>query len=62
MLDLQSVGAPSPPTARQRTELAVPDALPDDGIDCSDIPDALDWSNAGRGWFYADAGRDGGQR
>ena len=62
MADLQSVGAPSPVTAGQRAELAAPDALPGDGIDCSDVPDALDWPNARRGGFYADAGRHGGDR
>ena len=62
MADLQSIGAPSPVTARQRAELAAPDALPGDGVDCSDGPDALDWSNARGGGFYADAGRDGGER
>ena len=62
MADLQSVGAPSPLTARQRAELAAPDALPDDGVDCSDVPDGLDWSNARGGLLYADADRNGGDR
>lgn len=61
MADLQSIGAP-PLTARQRAELAAPDALPGDGIDCSDVPETLDWSNARRGLFYADADRNGGDR
>ncbi len=34
------------------TELAALDAMPDDSIDTSDIPEALDWSEAVRGRFY----------
>lgn len=39
-------------TAEQKAELAALDALPDDQIDTSDIPEVLDWSEARRGLFY----------
>ena len=39
-------------TAKQKAELAALDALPDDQIDTSDIPEVLDWSEARRGLFY----------
>ena len=39
-------------TAKQKAELAALDALPDEQIDRSDIPEVLDWSEARRGLFY----------
>ncbi len=39
-------------TAAQRAELDALEALPDDQIDTSDIPESLDWSGAKRGLFY----------
>lgn len=39
-------------TAAQRAELDALEALPDDQIDTSDIPETLDWSGAKRGLFY----------
>ena len=36
----------------QRAELAALEALPDDQIDTTDIPEVLDWSNAKRGAYY----------
>jgi uncharacterized protein (DUF4415 family)/uncharacterized protein (DUF433 family) len=39
-------------TEEQRAELAALEALPDDQIDTTDIPEVLDWSNAKRGAYY----------
>lgn len=39
-------------TKSQKAELEALAALPDDEIDTSDIPEALDWSDAKRGLFY----------
>ena len=39
-------------TDEQRAELDALEALPDDQIDTSDIPETLDWSGAKRGLFY----------
>ncbi len=39
-------------TEKQRATLKALEELPDDRIDTSDIPEALDWSNARRGVFY----------
>lgn len=39
-------------TAAERAELDALEALPDDQIDTSDIPETLDWSGAKRGLFY----------
>ena len=39
-------------TQAQRDELAALDALPDDQIDTTDIPDTTDWSGAVRGLFH----------
>ena len=39
-------------TEAQRAELDALEALPDDRIDTSDIPETLDWSGAKRGLFY----------
>ena len=39
-------------TEAQRAELEALEALPDDQIDTSDIPETLDWSGAKRGVFY----------
>ncbi len=39
-------------TEAQRAELDALEALPDDQIDTSDIPETLDWSGAKRGLFY----------
>ena len=35
-----------------KVDLAVLEALPDEDIDTSDIPEATDWSDAVRGKFY----------
>jgi uncharacterized protein (DUF4415 family) len=39
-------------TPEQRAELKSLAALPDEAIDTSDAPEALDWSGAERGLFY----------
>ena len=39
-------------SSRSERELKALDALPDDQIDFSDIPEILDWSKAVRGKFY----------
>ena len=39
-------------TQRQRDQIQALEALPDDQIDLSDVPETLDWSNAVRGKFY----------
>ncbi len=39
-------------TAAERAELDALEALPEDQIDTSDIPETLDWSGAKRGLFY----------
>ena len=39
-------------TDDQRAELAALEALPDDAINTTDIPELLDWSDARRGAFY----------
>ena len=39
-------------TDKQKAELDALEALPDDQIDTSDIPEVLDWSDARRGLFY----------
>lgn len=39
-------------TDEERAELDALEALPDDQIDTSDIPETLDWSGAKRGLFY----------
>ena len=39
-------------TDEERAELDALEALPDDQIDTSDIPETLDWSGARRGVFY----------
>lgn len=39
-------------TAEMQAQLEALDALTDDQIDFSDIPEQLDWSNAVRGKFY----------
>lgn len=39
-------------TSEQRAELQALEALPDDQIDTTDIPELLDWSKARRGLFY----------
>ena len=44
-------------TDEQRAELDALEALPDDQIDTSDIPETLDWSGARRGLFYQRAKR-----
>ena len=38
--------------AKQRAELGKLQALPDDQIDTTDIPELQDWSEAKRGLFY----------
>jgi uncharacterized protein (DUF4415 family) len=39
-------------TDDRRAELAALEALPDDAINTTDIPEILDWSDARRGVFY----------
>ncbi len=39
-------------TPKQKTELKALEALGDDEIDTSDIPEVTDWSDAKRGLFY----------
>ena len=39
-------------TDKQQAELSALEALPDDQIDTSDIPEVRDWSDARRGLFY----------
>lgn len=39
-------------TDEQEAELAALGTLPDDRIDTSDIPDAVNWPDAQRGLFY----------
>lgn len=39
-------------TDKQEAELSALEALSDDQIDTSDIPEVRDWSNAQRGLFY----------
>ena len=39
-------------TDKQKAELGALEALPDDQIDTSDIPEVPDWSDARRGLFY----------
>ena len=39
-------------TDKRRAELSALEALPDDQIDTSDIPEVRDWSDARRGLFY----------
>ena len=39
-------------TGDQAAELQALAELPDDRIDTNDIPEMLDWSDAGRGLFY----------
>lgn len=38
-------------TRRQKADIEALAALPDEGIDTSDIPEVLDWSGARRGMF-----------
>ncbi len=46
---MRKVKRDSSPT---KTDLAVLEALPDEDIDTSDIPEGTDWSDAVRGKFY----------
>ena len=39
-------------TRARKADLETLDALPDDGIDTSDIPEVLNWPDAERGLFY----------
>ncbi len=39
-------------TEKQQAQLAALEAVPDDQIDTSDIPETLDWSGGIRGAFY----------
>ena len=39
-------------TKQQKVELAALEALPDDRIDTSDIPEIVNWPDAQRGLFY----------
>lgn len=47
-----NTGAQKPLTPEQQAQLQAIDALPDDQIDLSDMPEKLDWSKAKRGQFY----------
>ena len=54
-------------TDEQKAELDALEALPDDQIDTTDIPENLDWSGVRRGVFYGgvkrqEPRRDGVQR
>ena len=40
------------PAKRQKADLAALEALPDESIDTSDIPDIVNWPDAQRGLFY----------
>ena len=42
-------------TDKQRADLSALEALPDDQIDTSDIPEVRDWSGAKRGVFFRPA-------
>ena len=44
-------------TPRQRAELQALEALPDEQVDVTDIPELLEWSDARRGLFYRPAKR-----
>ena len=44
-------------TDKEQTELSALEALPDDQIDTSDVPEVRDWSDARRGLFYRPAKR-----
>jgi len=44
-------GNSEPLTAHQADELAALEALPDDAIDTSDVPEVRDWSGAVRGKY-----------
>jgi uncharacterized protein (DUF4415 family) len=45
-------GNSDPLPADLAAELAAVEAMPDDAIDLSDMPEVLDWSEAQRGQFY----------
>jgi hypothetical protein len=45
-------GNSEPLSPKLAAELAALEALPDDTVDTSDIPEVLDWSGAERGRFY----------
>ncbi len=49
-------------TAEEKAELDALEALPDDQIDTSDIPETLDWSGARRGVFYRGVKRQAPRR
>ena len=42
----------NPLTDAQKADLAALEALPDDRIDTTDIPEPVDWTGARRGVFY----------
>ena len=39
-------------TDKQKAELSALEALPDDQVDTTDIPEVRDWSDARRGLFH----------
>ena len=45
-------------TDKQRADLSALEALPDDQIDTSDIPEVRDWSGAKRGVFFRPASQE----
>ncbi len=45
-------GTSSEPTGKREAEIEALEALPDEEIDTSDIPEILDWSGARRGLLY----------
>ena len=45
-------GASGEPAGKRRAEIEALEALPDEEIDTSDIPEILDWSGAERGLLY----------
>ena len=49
---LMKKAASSKPAGKRKAEIKALEALPDEEIDTSDIPEILDWSGAKRGLLY----------
>ena len=49
---LMKKAASSKPAGKRKAEIEALEALPDEEIDTSDIPEILDWSGAKRGLLY----------
>lgn len=45
-------GTSSRPAGKRKAEIEALEALPDEEVDTSDIPEILDWSGARRGLLY----------